>query len=127
MRHTLYAACLFAGSMTCVHAEIQTRTLSYEVDGTPIESVLVYDDAGPAQRPALVMVPNWMGVNASQVEKAKAIAGKDYVILVADVYGTATRPADADERQNKLFDGIHHVSPRKPCPPRPRRHAARLI
>ena len=97
MRHTLYASCLFAGSTIVAHAEIQTRTLAYEVEGTAIESVLVYDDAGPAQRPALVMVPNWMGVNASQVEKAKAIAGKDYVILVADVYGTATRPANADE------------------------------
>lgn len=78
-------------------AGVQTRTLTYEVDGTPVESVLVYDDAGAAKRPALVMVPNWMGVNEAQVEKAKAIAGKDYVILVADVYGKATRPANADE------------------------------
>lgn len=80
-----------------VAAEMQTRTLTYEVEGTSVESVLVYDDASAAKRPALVMVPNWMGVNASQIDKAKAIAGKDYVVLIADVYGKATRPANADE------------------------------
>ena len=97
MRHTVFAASLFALSTTFVHAEIQTRTLAYEVEGTKIASVLVYDDAGPAKRPALVMVPNWMGINADQIEKAKVIAGKEYVILVADVYGTATRPTNPDE------------------------------
>lgn len=82
---------------TPVAAEMHTRTLTYDVEGTSVESVLVYDDAGAAKRPALVMVPNWMGVNASQIDKAKAIAGKDYVVLIADVYGKATRPANADE------------------------------
>lgn len=97
MRMMLPLALAAALLPTLAQAEVQTRTLSYDVEGTTVESVLVYDDAGAAKRPALVMVPNWMGVNASQIEKAKAIAGKDYVILVADVYGKATRPADADE------------------------------
>ena len=97
MRMKLPLALAIALSPTLALAEIQTRTLTYEVEGTPVESVLVYDDAGPSQRPALVMVPNWMGVNDSQIEKAKTIAGKDYVILVADVYGKATRPANAEE------------------------------
>jgi len=41
-----------------------------------------------------VMVPNWRGVNDSAVEKAKRIAGDDYVVLVADVYGKNVRPKD---------------------------------
>jgi dienelactone hydrolase len=36
-----------------------------------------------------------MGMNDNQVALAKQIAGKDYVILVADVYGTDVRPKDA--------------------------------
>lgn len=97
MRHLLPIALAAALLPLQARAEMKTRTLSYDVDGTAVESVLVYDDAGAAKRPALVMVPNWMGVNDAQVDKAKAIAGKDYVILVADVYGKATRPANADE------------------------------
>jgi dienelactone hydrolase len=96
MRMSLLVTALLL-SPTLVHAEFQSRTLKYSVDGTEVESVLLYDDAGAARRPALVMVPNWMGINAAQIEKAKAIAGRDYVILVADVYGTATRPKNSDE------------------------------
>lgn len=58
---------------------------------------LVYDDASAAPRPGLVMVPNWMGVTDSAVEKAKAVAGDRYVVLVADMYGKGVRPANAQE------------------------------
>jgi dienelactone hydrolase len=40
------------------------------------------------------MVPNWHGVNDIAVAKAKMIAGKDYVILLADMYGKDVRPKD---------------------------------
>jgi len=38
-----------------------------------------------------------LGMNPNQVALAKQIAGKDYVILVADVYGVAVRPKNPDE------------------------------
>ena len=97
MRKLLSLALAAALLPTLAQAGMTTRTLSYDVEGTMVESVLVFDDAVATKRPALVMVPNWMGVNAAQVEKAKAIAGQDYVILVADVYGKVTRPTNADE------------------------------
>jgi len=43
------------------------------------------------------MIPNWMGVNDSAVEKAKQVAGDDYVVLLADVYGKGVHPKDAEE------------------------------
>ena len=58
---------------------------------------LIYDDYSTALRPGLIMVPNWMGVNDAAVEKAKAIAGKDYVILLVDVYGKGQRPRDTEQ------------------------------
>ncbi|KAF1686192.1 dienelactone hydrolase [Pseudoxanthomonas broegbernensis] len=58
---------------------------------------LVYDDQGDARRPGLVMVPNWRGVNESAVAKARQVAGDDYVVLVADVYGKDVRPKDNQE------------------------------
>jgi len=58
--------------------------------------VLVYDDEG-GKRPGLVMVPNWMGVTEAAVENAKRIAGDDYVVLVADVYGSDNRPTGPAE------------------------------
>jgi dienelactone hydrolase len=64
-------------------------------DGTTtLSGYLVWDDASSARRPGLLMVPNWHGVNDIAVAKAKMIAGKDYVILLADMYGKDVRPAD---------------------------------
>ena len=75
-------------------AKMQQRPVEWQVDGASYSGVLVYDDAGDAKRPGVVMVPNWRGVNASAIAKAEQIAGDDYVVLVADLYGKDVRPQD---------------------------------
>ncbi len=75
----------------------QARPVQWKVGEQAFSGYLVHDDASKEVRPGLVMVPNWMGVTDSAVEKAKEIAGEDYVVLVADVYGTGVRPKDAAE------------------------------
>lgn len=87
------AGLLAAGTAS---AAVVTKKVEYDVDGQKMQSVLVYDDAG-AKRPGLVMAPNWMGLGEDQVSKARTIAGKDYVILVADVYGVGNWPKNPDE------------------------------
>jgi len=77
-------------------AKMQQRPVEWQLQGATYSGVLVYDDAGDARRPGVVMVPNWRGVNASAVAKAEQIAGDDYVVLVADVYGKTVRPQDND-------------------------------
>jgi dienelactone hydrolase len=89
-----FTLCLGMGA---AHAAMVSKNLDYAVGGKKMQSVLVYDDAAQTPRPGLVMTPDWLGMNADQVALAKQIAGKDYVILVADVYGTAVRPKNADE------------------------------
>ncbi|KAF1709305.1 dienelactone hydrolase [Pseudoxanthomonas kalamensis DSM 18571] len=78
-------------------AEPQARPLEWGVGGERFSGYLVYDPDNAAPRPGLVMVPNWMGVTDAAVEKAKAIAGRQYVVLVADVYGKERRPSNAKE------------------------------
>ncbi|MBS0583870.1 MAG: dienelactone hydrolase family protein [Proteobacteria bacterium] len=87
-------SCLAANA---AHAATLTKNLDYEVDGKKMQSVLVYDDAVKSPRPGIVMTPDWLGINADNIALAKQIAGKDYVILVADVYGVDTRPKNAEE------------------------------
>lgn len=78
-------------------AAVQARPVEWQLGNQAFSGVLVYDDAVRDKRPGLVMVPNWMGVTDAAVEKARTLAGDDYVILVADVYGKGRRPADAGE------------------------------
>jgi dienelactone hydrolase len=80
-----------------VHAAMVTKELSYAVGGKEMKSVLVYDDAVKTPRPGLVMAPDWLGMNPDQIKLAEQFAGRDYVILVADVYGADVRPKTPDE------------------------------
>jgi len=93
------ALCVSALMMTALpaRAAMQQRTVDWTLDGAAYSGVLVYDDASTAVRPGVVMVPNWRGINASAIEKAKQIAGDDYVVLVADVYGKANRPISNEQ------------------------------
>ncbi|WP_338029919.1 dienelactone hydrolase family protein [Gluconacetobacter takamatsuzukensis] len=87
----LSAACGGPGEAV---ARMVTRPVSWSQDGVRFDSVLVYDDAVSGRRPGLVMVPNWHGVNAIAIDKARMIAGHEYVILLTDLYGASVRPAD---------------------------------
>ncbi len=89
-----------------VHAAMVARPIDYEVGGKKMQSVLVYDAAVKTPRPGIVMTPDWMGMNDNQIALAKQIAGKDYVILVADVYGVDVRPKNADEA-SKASDAMY--------------------
>lgn len=71
--------------------------ISWNHGGTDFDGYLVYDKDEDDRRPGLLMVPNWMGVNDDAIERAKAIAGDDYVVLLVDMYGRGVRPTNPDE------------------------------
>ena len=77
--------------------ELVAKPTRYELDGKTFESTLVFDAGVEDARPGLLMVPNWMGPTAAAVEKAKRIAGDDYVVMVVDMYGLDVRPKDSQE------------------------------
>ena len=55
--------------------------------GRQFQGAIVYDESIAAQRPAIFMQPDWKGVCADSLEQARAVAGQDYVVLVADMFG----------------------------------------
>ncbi len=70
------------------------------------DGYLVWDDASKKTRPGLLMVPNWYGITDSAISKAKTIAGKDYVVLLVDMYGRGLRPKNPDEA-GKAAGGVY--------------------
>lgn len=88
---------LLSGAAFAAQAKMVEKPVEWTQDGTTFHSVLVYDDAVATKRPGLVMVPNWYGVNDGAIKKAEGIAGKDYVILVTDMYGEKIRPTSDDQ------------------------------
>jgi dienelactone hydrolase len=71
------------------------KPIDWKVGKQTFSGFLVYDDASKETRPGLLMVPDWLGVTPAAVDKAKQIAGDDYVVLVVDMFGKGVRPQDA--------------------------------
>lgn len=98
MRRPLLALSLLVlGHVGAASAAMVARPVQWTDQGVTFKSVLVYDDAVAAKRPGVLMVPNWYGINDMAVAKAKEIAGKDYVILLTDMYGGDIRPKGESE------------------------------
>jgi dienelactone hydrolase len=97
MRKLLLGIVAAALASTPAFAGMVTEKVGYELDGTTFEGILVYDDGVQAKRPAIVMAPNWMGVTANAVTKAKLLAGDKYVFFIADMYGARVRPKNSKE------------------------------
>ena len=59
----------------------------YNYDGRQFEGAIVYDDDVAGKRPAIFTQPDWKGVCADNVDQARTAAGRDYVMLMADMFG----------------------------------------
>lgn len=101
MRRMLLATALVLAAFPAM-AKMQTRPVSWEVDGKTFSGALVYDDAVKTRRPGLAMVPDWLGVTPQALDKARQQAGRDYVILVVDMYGKGVRPNNGDEARKQV-------------------------
>jgi dienelactone hydrolase len=83
-------------------AAMQAQPVEWKVGKESFSGFLVFDDANAIKRPGVVMVPDWKGVTDNAVAKAKNIAGDDYVVLLADVYGKNVRPKNDDEAKAQV-------------------------
>ena len=63
------------------------KKVPYEVNGRSFEGMIVYDDSVPGKRPVVLMQPDWKGVSPDTIGMAHIVAGKDYVVLMADMFG----------------------------------------
>jgi dienelactone hydrolase len=78
-------------------ADLTTRAVEYRQGDVVLEGWLAFDPATAGKRPGVIVVPNWMGVNAQAKASAEKLARLGYVALVADVYGKGIRPASGKE------------------------------
>lgn len=97
LKFRICAALAMLAAAAPAFAAMQAKPVEWKVGKDSFSGVLVYDDTNGIKRPGLVMVPDWKGVTDNAIAKAKHIAGDDYVVLVADVYGKNVRPKDDAE------------------------------
>jgi dienelactone hydrolase len=83
------------------------KKVPYQVDGRSFEGMIVHDDSVKAKRPVVFMQPDWKGVCADTIAQARIVADKDYVVLMADMFGAGY--GDQPKTREQLAAGMRAV------------------
>ncbi len=78
-------------------AAIETRTVEYRHGDTVLEGYLAYDDATKGDRPGVLVVHAWMGLDDHARDSARKLAKLGYTALAVDMYGKGIRPTGPQE------------------------------
>jgi dienelactone hydrolase len=82
------------GLATTVDAAIQERVVEYADGATKLEGFVSYDDTIKAERPAVLVIHDWMGLGDQTKEICRKLAHLGHIAMAADIYGKGVRPAD---------------------------------
>ncbi|MBS1596305.1 MAG: dienelactone hydrolase family protein [Bacteroidetes bacterium] len=95
-----------AGSTSTNKPAIQLKEVDY-ADGTmPCQGYIAYDPAIKTPRPAILILPEWWGVNEYPRQRAVMLAKLGYVAMVVDLYGrgkVVNTPGDATEASGNFY------------------------
>ena len=80
------------------------RKVAYQHNGREFEGLIVYDDSVKTKRPVVFMQPDWKGIDKDTTGQARTVAGKDYVVLMADMFGKGY--GDKPKQREELRAGM---------------------
>ena len=101
------------------------KRVPYQVNGRQFEGMIVYDDSVQTKRPVIFMQPDWKGVDKDTIGQARTVAGKDYVVLMADMFGKGY--GDKSKNQDELRAGMLAVHKDRPFTIACERNASPLL
>jgi dienelactone hydrolase len=92
-------ALLMMGLAGLAQAAIKTEQIDYQsADGTRLVGYYAYDDAIKGQRPGVIVVHEWWGLNDYAKRRARDLAALGYSAMAIDMYGegkNTEHPKDA--------------------------------
>jgi len=86
MRFAIASVILFACTQAAL-AEVQTQAIEYMDEDVPLTGHLYWDDAVEGQRPGILVIHEWWGLNDYAKKRARMLAELGYVAFAADMYG----------------------------------------
>jgi dienelactone hydrolase len=66
---------------------IKEQSVTYDSDTTQMVGFVAYNEADSAKRPAVLVIPEWWGLNDYPKMRARELAKLGYIAFVADMYG----------------------------------------
>src|SRR5687768_2759805 len=68
-------------------SNIKEEAVTYNSDTTTLKGFIVYNASSNEKRPAVLVVPEWWGVNDYTRSRARQLAELGYVAMAVDFYG----------------------------------------
>jgi dienelactone hydrolase len=86
--------------------KIKEQVVTYTSDGINFRSFTAYDENISGKRPAILVIPEWWGLNDYARSRATQLAGLGYFAMAVDMYGEgkiAQNPKDAGESTKPFY------------------------
>jgi len=90
---------------------IKEETISFSSDSANLHAYVVYDDSVKDKRPAVIVVPEWWGLNDYPRKRARMLARLGYVAMALDIYGDGKVADNPDSA--KAYSGPFYSNPMK--------------
>jgi len=80
-------------------AAMKEETISFASDSANLRAFVVYNDSVKGRRPAVLVLPEWWGLNDYPKMRARELAKLGYVALAMDMYGDGKVAGDPGQAQ----------------------------
>ena len=92
-------------------AAMKEETITFTADSASLHAFVVYNDSVKGKRPAVLVLPEWWGLNDYPRMRARELAKLGYVAMAVDLYGDGKIADNPDSA--KAFATPFYVHPDK--------------
>jgi dienelactone hydrolase len=78
---------------------LKEENVTYMADGVSLKGFVVYDESRTGKRPAVLVVPEWWGLNDYTRSRARQLAALGYVAMAVDMFGDGKIAANPQQAQ----------------------------
>ncbi|WP_295124027.1 dienelactone hydrolase family protein [uncultured Chitinophaga sp.] len=82
---------------TPAEVKLKEETVTYKDDTTTLIGYVAYNEASTGKRPAVLVVPEWWGINEYPKARARQLAELGYIAFAVDMYGNALQANTPEE------------------------------
>jgi dienelactone hydrolase len=112
---TLSATSLIAQSRDQEKSKIKTEEISYKDGEVNLKGFVYYPAKQKSKQPAILVVPEWWGLNEYVKSRAKMLAELGYVAFAVDMYGNGLvvdNPTDAQANAGSFYSDPNLIKSR---------------
>lgn len=82
--------------VTTTEQQLKEENITYTGDSITMNGYIVYDESKEGTRPAIIVVPEWWGLNDYPKMRARELAKLGYIAMAIDMYGNGAQADNPD-------------------------------